>query len=791
MRISTLLTMALVLAVVGCGSGGGDDTDAAADTITDTVADSADTGVDVPGDTVGESECECAVDGDCDDSDPCTADTCDTDLGLCVNEAVDADGDGYTAQEVDSTACGGTDCDDADGDIHPDADLDCTGGGDFDCDGMMDSDEDGDGYTTVECAGGDDCDDGDEDAFPGSTADECADVDLDCNDRPENDEDGDGHVSDACTGGDDCDDTDPDVYTGAVEDTCNGIDDDCNGELMDTEDGDGDGYANADCAAAGAEVDCDDTSESTYPGAEELCDMQDRDCDGSLLDAPGIDDDSDGVPDAECGGPDCDDTDGDIHGAYLTSGAITDTAVTEAEEICDAIDQDCDGSVLDAIGADSDGDGHLDAECGGDDCDDLDVTVFPGAPTDCGADHDCDTISDDDSDEDGHVSVGCGGDDCDDTVATIYPGADEVCNDGVDQDCDGSADGLTMLYGGTKVPDSGVQSTSPDMVWADGEFGVVWYETSPGDPAVHFRRVSADATLLGSELIPSHHSTGAVFPAISWSESEYGVVWQNLEFSSIQVFLSRVDASGAETGSFVQITSGAGNHQYGDITWSGSEYGVVWDRGNISFGRFEPDGTPISSTVPAFDTWGTTSPLTVWTGSQYGVAYGYPVSGDDQVYFGRLSSAGSVLGSVVHVTSGGGDKRNYDLAWNGSIFGLTWADNRSGQWEIYFQRLTAGGSPVGGNLAVTDVSVYANDPSIAWDASLFTLAWSDSRSGTSELFLVQITDAGMMLGTEMALTGHGASRPILAWTGSTHGIVYFDDESGASQIYFDIIDHCE
>ena len=45
-----------------------------------------------------------------------------------------------------------------------------------------------------------------------------------------------------------------------------------------------------------------------------------------------------------------------------------------------------------------------------------------------------------DSDGDGHADAACGGDDCDDTDVSRYPGATEVCNGGVDDDCNGLAD---------------------------------------------------------------------------------------------------------------------------------------------------------------------------------------------------------------------------------------------------------------------------------------------------------------------------------------------------------------
>ena len=99
-----------------------------------------------------------------------------------------------------------------------------------------------------------------------------------------------------------------------------------------------------------------------------------------------------------------------------------------------------------------------DASCpngAAEDCDDSDDTVYPTAAELCdGLDNDCDAAVpgvETDDDTDGYVectidaggwdgSPISGGEDCDDTNASIYPGAVEVCDDLVDNDCDGYTD---------------------------------------------------------------------------------------------------------------------------------------------------------------------------------------------------------------------------------------------------------------------------------------------------------------------------------------------------------------
>ena len=61
-----------------------------------------------------------------------------------------------------------------------------------------------------------------------------------------------------------------------------------------------------------------------------------------------------------------------------------------------------------------------------------------------------------DADGDGHASDSCGGDDCDDSEASVYPGAADPC-DGVDQNCDGT-DGVP------EIPDNGVDDDCDGQV---------------------------------------------------------------------------------------------------------------------------------------------------------------------------------------------------------------------------------------------------------------------------------------------------------------------------------------
>lgn len=84
--------------------------------------------------------------------------------------------------------------------------------------------------------------------------------------------DADGDGVDVCSG--DCDDADSSTYPGAFE-LCDGRDNNCNGVADDVADADGDGY--------GICEDCNDTNANANPGMEELPDDGiDNNCDGQV-----------------------------------------------------------------------------------------------------------------------------------------------------------------------------------------------------------------------------------------------------------------------------------------------------------------------------------------------------------------------------------------------------------------------------------------------------------------------------------------------------------------------------
>ncbi|MFM9985708.1 MAG: MopE-related protein, partial [Flavobacteriales bacterium] len=422
------------------------------------VDDDCDNGIDEGYDLDGDGYTVCA--GDCNDNNssayPGAPEICngiDDDCDNSIDEGYDTDGDGYTS-------CSG-DCNDNNANVHPGATEICNNIDD-DCDNSIDEgfDTDGDGYTT--CNG--DCDDNNSSLFPEAN-EICNNIDDDCDNLIDEgfDNDGDGYTS--CNG--DCDDNNSSLFPGATE-ICNNIDDDCDGSIDEGFDLDGDGYTTC-------EGDCNDNNNAVHPGAIEVCNNFDDDCDnlvdentstacaicinGQLIGTIATwyqDIDNDGFGNASISQETCTQPSGYVS----VSGDCNDNNASVhpgATEICNGIDDDCDNSIDEGFDADNDGF----ASCGGD-CNDSNASIHPGATEICnGIDDDCDNAIDEgvgqtwyaDIDGDGYgnpnsfvsactqpsghvLQAG----DCNDNNNAINPAAIEICFNGIDEDCDGTAD---------------------------------------------------------------------------------------------------------------------------------------------------------------------------------------------------------------------------------------------------------------------------------------------------------------------------------------------------------------
>ena len=211
-------------------------------------------------------------------------------------------------------------------------------------------------------------------------------------------------------------------------------------------DADGDGYgASLVVAGATAGTDCDDSESATSPAASEVCDEVDNDCDGTV---------DNGVTTTFYA-----DSDSDGYGAL---GTTTEACSVPTGFVTDATDCDDSNTAVNPGATEVCDAADVDEDCSGT-ADDADSGVDASTYTTWYADSDSDAYGDPSTTQaacDAPTGFVADDTDCDDSAAAVNPGATEVCDAAdVDEDCSGTADDA----------DSGVDLSTQSTFYADSD----------------------------------------------------------------------------------------------------------------------------------------------------------------------------------------------------------------------------------------------------------------------------------------------------------------------------------
>lgn len=377
--------------------------------------------------------------------------------------------------------------------------------------------------------------------------------------------------------------------------------------------------------------------------------------------------------------------------------------------------------------------------------------------------------------------------DCNDGAASTFPGALEAC-DGVDNDCDGLIDNRPACDRTCDPPEpvgdeqtiSGSAGFSPGSwprtAWNGNGFATVWAGRPSGGNDAVFLALSDPSGARASGEIPVSSSPGiAKDPAIAFTGSAYGIVWADARDGELEIYFTRIDASGARQLADIPLTADEEISGWPDIAWDGRRFGVVWsgELGGLYFTTLDLDGnrtTPVA-TVSTNIAWPNRAAI-AWTGGEYAVVWSGEESGDAQVFFQRISASGGLLGSPAGVTTNtSATAANPRLAWSGTRFGVVWYDNRAGGHRVHFALLDPAGTRLGNELRLSEaVSI---NPDIESSGEEFAIVWSDSRDGLRRRLYFQLIDTnGLAVGPAIPVSSGVETYDSagLARTGDGYGV---------------------
>jgi len=356
--------------------------------------------------------------------------------------------------------------------------------------------------------------------------------------------------------------------------------------------------------------------------------------------------------------------------------------------------------------------GHLPGDPGscGDDCDDTNAAAFPGNKEICdGVDNDCNGVVDDGMHyvpQDPTVdAVRVSGE-----IAPAGPGGLAFNGTSYLAGYTGSVGGGKYRVFTSLLNPDGSKAGAEDfltkitadagggaMVWNGDTFGVTWNDRRDGSWETYFDRLNGKREKLGADaLISDGDGNWSINTAIAWTGLEYALVWQDQRdlTPDFNLYAQRLDVDGKPIGGNVQIQ--ADQSESPSIAIGTGTIGIAWghtdDAGahDIWFGIFDRELKP---KVPAtkVSTKSGVYPTVVWNKTNYVVAWYDSISSVHAVWGASYDESGKALVPARTLTDSPKFSRYPALLPLGDRVLLVWSDTKDGNagYELYSKMLDA------------------------------------------------------------------------------------------------------
>jgi hypothetical protein len=423
-----------------------------------------------------------------------------------------------------------------------------------------------------------------------------------------------------------------------------------------------------------------------------------------------------------------------------------------------------------------------------------------------------------DGDEDGYMAsmvdgVVCDGDDCDDSDPEVHPGALDVCGDGIDQDCDDHD--ATEGVRGEVIELLDYIHTGPNLyillVWTGSEYVFV-YRTWSG-PGIFLRRIDPAGKRVSADMRIREYEDAY---DMAWSGSVIGTVWNEAMGDGGDAYFQAIGPDGLPLSDEIRLTDS------GTVTWDGStsygprihpvgdEFAVIWldqvgDEYQIFYTRVDGSGVKLVADAQVTDVaLGVMSEMCMaWTGSEVGLVWrrNWDPRGpylEPRLLLSRLTPSGSGAGPETTLHADASNTRDYSIVWAGSEFGLVWKEQRylvdSGH-GVLMSRL----GPTGDARSTSELASYpstsASDPTPVWTGSSFGVLHAHHLSDHGDIVLQRADSSGVLFGSPITIVGEGQpARLNLVWTGHEYGACWSEQISGTEtriKVKFARLGFCE
>ncbi len=436
----------------------------------------------------------------------------------------------------------------------------------------------------------------------------------------------------------------------------------------------------------------------------------------------------------------------------------------------DGCDIETGGCIHRALALDEDGDGFLGPRPGfqagepgacGDDCDDTSAAAFPGGREICdGVDNDCNGIIDDGSryEPDGSDAVRVssdlhqvarGGLAFDGRIyAATYRGRVSQSADSRNHVEGLRRDGSTAA----EIPEQPISLTAGDaftgpIVWTGSLWGTAWEDRRDGNWEVYFNRLDERGQKLGPDLRLSDTTGFSLGASLLFNGAEFIASWQDDEqsFGQYRIHARRIGIDGTMLGDVVAVTPADANYEAATAARGATGLGFAFTMSDgvvqvVGFRSASHDLSDLGE-VTVVTTAGR-FPTIAFNGGRYVIAWETRAPGGapgNSVWAAALDEDGTIVVPERPVATSPTFVRDVGVLPLGDRLLLVWADERHGNFELYTKMLSADLEPITAEARVTNApeDSLAPVPAFGPDGDVGVL-FEDKREGRFQVYFTRL-----------------------------------------------------
>jgi hypothetical protein len=357
---------------------------------------------------------------------------------------------------------------------------------------------------------------------------------------------------------------------------------------------------------------------------------------------------------------------------------------------------------------------------------------------------------------------------------------------------DSDMDGAVAAGSELRVTRAMGASLRPTLAWTGRDLVVVWEDARGSSSDLYLSRLGLDGTVLVDEVRLTSASTTEGYASIAWDGTALEAAWEDARHGETEIYAARFDADGARLGDELRVTTTTTASYDPSVVWTGIDFGISWDEGGVDvadvwLARVDDTGASRGpSAQRTSDNTRSARTALAWNGSLYGVAWEDTRAGNSDAYFGRIAASGALLGGEIPAVAGPPAAEGVALVAAGDRFTLAWEDTRDGGYTIYASPIDENGA------ASTPVRVSAGagnarNVSLAWTGRGYGVAWDQGGA----ILLAELDASGAVTARPQPISGAGAMRastPSLIWTGSAFAVAWSDRRDGGDdEIYVRVL----